>query len=91
MIYQLTYELRDSEKDYTDFFTYLEKELGDDALHILRDAWWFSLDKADLDGMSDDIKKHMGDKDIFYLASITPGQINGWMPKSVWKWYNEHS
>lgn len=90
MIYQLTYELRTAEKDYSDFFSYLEQGLGGAALHVLRDAWWIALDVLDIDILCDDIRTRIGEKDVFFITQIPSGLINGWMPQTSWKWYQEH-
>ncbi len=91
MIYQLTYELRTADKDYSDFFSYLEQELGGTALHVLRDAWWIALDSDDINTLCNDIRTHLGENDVFFIAQVSPGRINGWMPQSSWKWYQEHN
>lgn len=94
MIYQLTYELRHPDKDYTDFYSYLEKEIGDGALHVLRDAWWFTINQDDngeiIDHLCENIKQRLGDNDVFFISSVTPGQINGWLAQSSWNWYQTH-
>jgi hypothetical protein len=90
MIYQLTYELRTSDKDYTEFFAYIEQSIGDDAIHVLRDAWWISVKEKDLDSLCDDIRTRLGEKDVFFLTKIHSGETNGWMPQNTWKWYQKH-
>jgi hypothetical protein len=92
MIYQLIYELRTAEKDYSDLFSYLENELGGGglALHVLRDAWWIALETTDIEALCDDIRKHLGDNDVFFVTQVPSGQINGWMSQTSWKWYQEH-
>lgn len=90
MIYQLTYELRTAEKDYSDFYSYLEKELGGSALHVLRDAWWIALNECDIESLCNDIRNRLGEKDVFFIALVPSGQINGWMAQTSWKWYQEH-
>lgn len=91
MIYQLTYELRTAEMDYSDFFSYLEQGLGGVALHVLRDAWWLSIDTSDINQLCDNIRTRLGEKDVFFIAQVPSGQINGWMPHTSWKWYQEHN
>jgi hypothetical protein len=90
MIYQLTYELRTAEMDYSDFFSYLEQGLGGAALHVLRDAWWLSIDESDINILCESIRAHLGEKDVFFISQLPTGQINGWMPQTSWKWYQEH-
>ena len=90
MIYQLTYELRTAEKDYSDFFSYLEQGLGGAALHVLRDAWWLDIDESDINILCENIRTRLGENDVFFIAQLLIGQINGWMPQTSWKWYQEH-
>lgn len=91
MVYQLSYELRNTEKDYTSFYNFLEREMGQSALHVLRDSWWIHIDSpAELKTLCDNVRAHMGEKDIFFLSELHKDQVNGWMPSSHWKWLNEH-
>lgn len=90
MIYQLTYELRTSDKDYSEFFAYLERGLGGQALHVLRDSWWLSIEATDIDKLCDNVRTRLGENDVFFITQVSAGQINGWMPQSSWKWYREY-
>lgn len=91
MIYQLTYELRTSDKDYSDFFTFLEQGLGGDALHVLRDAWWLAVDDEwDIKRLCEEIRPRLGDMDVFFVTEIPIKNINGWMHQTAWKWYKDH-
>lgn len=92
MVYQLTYELKSQDYDYSSFFSYLEKEIGESAIHVLRDSWWIyiSNNEISVEELCNNIRSHLGDKDIFYLSELQKESVNGWMPSSHWKWYNEH-
>lgn len=91
MVYQLSYELRNTERDYTSFYNFLEREMGESALHVLRDSWWIYISSpSELADLCDGIRSHMGDRDIFFLSELHKDQVNGWMPSSHWKWLNEH-
>lgn len=91
MIYQLTYELKSPERDYSSFYTFLEKEVGDSAIHVLRDSWWIYLgQEKPVEELCDTIRPLLGEKDIFYLSILHKDSVNGWMPSSHWKWFNEH-
>lgn len=91
MVYQLTYELKSQERDYSSFYAFLEKEVGDSSIHVLRDSWWiYTAQAIPLDTLCDSIRSHLGEKDIFYLSEFRKEALNGWMPSSHWKWYNEH-
>ncbi len=91
MVFQLTYELKTLDRDYTPFYNFLEKDAGDSAIHVLRDSWWIhSSGSVTIADMCEKIREHLGDTDIFYLSELQQGSINGWMPSSHWKWYNDH-
>lgn len=87
MIYQLSYELRTQEKDYSSFYSYLEN-LGQGALHILRDTWWiYFTEEISVDTLCDSIHEHMGENDIFVLTPL--GIVaNGWLATNAWNWRN---
>lgn len=57
MIYQLSYELKTPEKDYTSLYTFLEKVLG--GIHVLRDTWWIKYEgeKAWMNCVKASVKK----------------------------------
>ncbi len=90
MIFQLSYELKTPDKDYTELYSFLEKEIGKSAIHVLRDTWWIKYDGLkDIDGISDLIKDKMGKNDVFFVSEIQISKINGWLASSNWKWINE--
>lgn len=89
MIYQLSYELKTPEKDYTSLYTFLEKVLG--GIHVLRDTWWIKYEgEKSLDELCESIRKEMGENDVFFLSIITPDKINGWMASSNWAWLSKN-
>lgn len=91
MVYQLAYELKSPERDYTLFYNFLEKKVGDSSIHVLRDSWWIYVEnEIAIDVLCDRIRPYLGEKDIFYVSELHKETINGWMPSSHWKWYNEH-
>lgn len=91
MIYNLNYELKTPDKDYTGLFNYLEHELGESRIHVLRDCWWIaSKEELDIDETCDKIHEFIGEKDHFHFSLLTNAQINGWLPSSNWEWYNEN-
>lgn len=90
MIYQLSYELKTPDKDYTGLYLFLEKEMGGVSIHVLRDTWWIKYDEEqDINSLCDKIKEQMGENDVFYLAVLSANDINGWLPSSNWKWLKE--
>lgn len=91
MVYQVSYELRTQDKDYTGLYSFLEKDLGTSAIHVLRDTWWIDFSGKNINDVCDDIRKHLGESDIFYLSQLNMQDINGWMPSTTWNWLKEHN
>ena len=93
MVYIISYELRTPDKDYTGLYSFLEKEMGDSAVHVLRDTWWIELNDVEpnLAQLCDRIRSFMGEKDVFFIMDITNQHTNGWLASSSWKWLQERS
>lgn len=91
MVFQLSYELKTPEKDYTELYSFLEKEIGSSAIHVLRDTWWIKYEGSlNLDEICDLIKDKMGQYDVFFVSIIeNKADINGWLASSNWKWLNQ--
>lgn len=85
MVIQLTYELKDAERDYSDLYSYIES-LGD-TMHFLKDAWWIDLPEEKWsDSILRDIKKYLSPDDLFQVVKITDQYTNGWLATSAWEW-----
>lgn len=90
MIYQLSYELKTPNKDYISLYNYLEKGLEGNAIHVLRDTWWIKYNgNKTVNELCEEIRKELGEKDIFFLSEIISDKIDGWMASSNWKWIND--
>lgn len=86
----LTYELRNSDKSYSDFFIFLEKGLGVDSYHALRDSWWIDGNHLKMDEIRLKIKEYLHPGDIFFITKLDADSINGWMPSNAWDWLIDH-
>ena len=85
MIYQLSYELKTPEMDYTSLYDYLEKEL--EGKHVLRDTWLIKYEgEKNMHELCERIREQLGNNDVFFLSKIISGGIDGWMATSNWKW-----
>lgn len=90
MVYQLSYELKTLEKDYTSLYTFIEKEL--EGIHVLRDTWWIRRDvEVEISELCEDIREKIGENDIFFISLISIEDINGWLASSNWKWLEENA
>lgn len=93
MVYQLTYELKTPDKDYSILYEFLEHGLGEEvqSKHVLRDCWWFATPQGfNVDELCDHIRQRMGELDNLYMSRLPDTDINGWLPSSIWKWYSEN-
>lgn len=92
MVYQLTYELRTPDKDYSELYAFLEKGLGGEAIHVLRDCWWIFTTETSASKLCDEIRAHLGEKDLFFVSRLPDGgdYMNGWQPQSSWAWFQAH-
>ena len=91
MIIQLTYELKDSDRDYSNLYTHIES-LGD-SIHFLKDSWWIEIkdNSTKLSDLLILIKEHMGENDLFHLVDISDMQTDGWLANSSWDWLKQRS
>lgn len=77
--------------DYTALYNYLEKEMGRESVHVLRDTWWVDMaDGQDVSELADKLRKYMGDKDVFYINKVINGNIDGWLGSSSWDFYRKN-
>ena len=91
MVYIVNYELRTADKDYTSLYNFLEHDFGRGSVHVLRDTWWVDLpDNQDVSSLADQIKSHLGEKDVFYIAKVFSGTIDGWLGRSTWDFYRDN-
>lgn len=92
MVYSLSYELKSTEMDYTPLFTFLEHEIGEGGVHVLRDTWWIcSQEDLDISNVCEEIRKRIAEKDHFFFVKISSKDINGWLPSTSWQWFGDHN
>ena len=91
MILQITYELKDSDKNYSDLFAAIES-LGNSSIHILKDSWWVDInDSLKLEDILNILKVHMGENDLIHIIEITDKKTNGWLAHTSWDWLKKRS
>lgn len=90
MILQITYELKDPDRNYSPLFTEIE-ELGP-AVHFLKDSWWVQVDDSiELEEILNTLRIHMGEGDLIHLIDITDKKTNGWLARTSWDWLKQRS
>ncbi len=93
MIFQVSYELRTPNKDYSELYFFLENAengVKGNGIHVLRDVWWVEVpENYKVQTLFAEIKNRLGDNDIFFLSELHKQTTSGWMPSSHWNWFNE--
>jgi len=90
MVFQISYELKNSDKSYSDLFTAIEN-LGS-SVHFLRDAWWVEPNEAiTVDTIVDLLRNYMSEGDRIHVIDITNKKTNGWLARTSWDWLKVRS
>ena len=93
MILQITYELKDPDRNYSDLFSEIEA-LGA-AIHFLKDSWWVemndSIDATEIENILNRLRLHMGENDLIHIIDITDKTTNGWLARTSWEWLKQRS
>jgi len=90
MVFQISYELKNSDKNYSDLFTAIEN-LGP-SVHFLRDAWWVEPNESmTVDTIVDLLRNYMSEGDRIHIIDITNKRTNGWLARTSWDWLKARS
>ncbi|KAA6350572.1 hypothetical protein EZS27_002055 [termite gut metagenome] len=88
MLYQIIYELKNSQKDYFAFFQAL-KTLGE-TNQFMNNAWFIFSSSSEKD-IYDSLKKHLDDGDHIFVSLIEKrNNLQGWLASSSVEWLNKH-
>lgn len=88
MILQITYELKDSDRNYSSLFSEIEN-LGP-SIHFLRDSWWVEVEDGSLlDDILPLLRGHINQSDLIHVVDITDQKTNGWLARTSWNWLKE--
>lgn len=90
MVYLITYDLRSPEKDYAPLFSYIEKNVGKESLHVMQNVWWVaSEDELNMNELCDKLRTFMDSTDLLAVSLLKKGHYNGWLPSISWEWLKE--
>ena len=82
--YQIVYKLKNDNKDYYQFFQYIETL---DSVHIIDNVWWIKTD-LNISTIIKELKKYLEATDFFYVTELNQN-IDGWLATTYWKWLKE--
>ena len=87
MLYSITYELKNLNKDYSDFIQKI-KELSSSSSQCMKNSWFInsSMSKDDL---YRDLKQHLEDSDLLLIVETSLSQMAGWLPSDTVDWLKE--
>jgi hypothetical protein len=85
----VTFSLRNTLKNYDDFFV----ALRGNALN-----WWHFIEQTcvvstylDADSFARKLYPHIEATDSLLVAEIRPHEFQGWLPRAAWDWLNQVS
>lgn len=85
----VTFSLRNSQKDYSQFFV----ALRGNALQ-----WWHFIEQTcivttlhDVNAYTKLLIPHIEKTDSLLVTKIVPHEFQGWLPKDAWDWLNKVS
>ena len=86
MIYLITYDLRQPDRDYQGLYQQIKDSPG--WWHYLESSWLISTGETSED-IFNRIKPHIDDNDNILIIKVCK-PYNGWLPKKAWVWIEEH-
>ena len=86
MIFCITYEFKNSEKNYSDFFLEM-KNLGE-ANQFMNNCWFLSSETTNND-IYESLKKHLDGPDLLFITSINLNTTSGWLPSTSVEWLRD--
>ena len=88
MLYIVTYNINTTIKNYTSLYEAI-KQLSISYQHPMESVWFIFSDYTAHE-ISKILKEHMLERDNIFVAELTRGEnVNGWMPKPFWNWFND--
>ena len=88
MIYLVTYDLKQPDKDYEPLYEAIKK-CGSSWWHYLESTWIVSTDIS-VDECVKRLRQAMDDNDYLLVVEITQQPRQGWLPSKAWDWIKQH-
>ncbi len=83
MIFLITYELNNKDKDYDKLFLEI-KGLGH-WWHYIQNTWIVNT-ATNLEDCTSLLNSRIDDNDRLLILDITNIEMNGWLPEKAWEW-----
>lgn len=88
MLYLVTYNINTTIKNYTSLYEAI-KQLSISYQHPMESVWFISSNYM-ADTISKMLKEHMLERDNIFVAELKDGEnVDGWMPRLFWDWFND--
>lgn len=85
-LYNVTYELKNSEQDYTDFFNALKGESS--YIQCLKTSWFVKSEKERTD-LYNHLKSCLNDSDLLLVSETKLELLSGWLPRDSVTWLQQ--
>ncbi len=89
MLYNITYELKNNEKDYSSFFQTL-KTLSPNTNQCMKNSW-FVITSSSKQVLYEQLKALLESSDLLLISQVSLSQLSGWLPSDSVNWLQEHS
>ena len=83
MIFLITYELKNKERNYESLYNEIKK-LGH-WWHYIKNTWIVRTN-IDLNECTRNLHNRIDDNDRLLIIDITNIEMNGWLPEEAWRW-----
>lgn len=87
MLYLITYDLHEPEKNYTALQNLIQS-LGE-ANHCLGSVWLLQT-RIGVNEVQSEVRKVIDENDRVIITEMTGMPRNGWMNRDVWAWVRAH-
>ena len=87
MLVLITYDLKNSNKDYAPMFEAI-KNCGTDWWHYLESVWIVKTELSPNECF-ERIRENLTDQDRCFIVDITGQRRQGWLPANAWNWLKD--
>lgn len=88
MIYLITYDLMQPNRDYEPLYEAIKK-CGSNWWHYLESTWIVATDIS-VNECVKRLRQTMDDNDNLLVVNITGQERQGWLPSKAWDWIKQH-
>ena len=87
MLYNITYELKSSNKDYSAFIQEI-KDLSTSSSQCMKNSWFIASTKSKNE-LYQALKQHLEDSDLLLILETSLSQMSGWIPTDTVEWLKD--